>query len=120
MYAGRVVEQAATAALFASPRHHYTAGLLASVPSYRPSGSAAPAPSEGGRPRLREIAGMVPPLHQLPTGCKFAERCPAAAERCRAEEPALAPVPGDADAAPRLVRCHFPVAATPAAAEATP
>jgi oligopeptide/dipeptide ABC transporter ATP-binding protein len=92
MYAGRVVERAATDALFAAPRHHYTVGLLRSVPAY---GAA-----EHGR--LTEIKGMVPALWALPKGCKFADRCPAAQDKCRAEEPPLAPL-GDA-----LVRCWFP------------
>jgi peptide/nickel transport system ATP-binding protein len=100
MYAGRVVERAATATLFASPRHHYTAGLLRSVPSY---GESAPAAE---RTRLQEIKGMVPSLWELPKGCKFAERCPAAQERCCAEEPALVQLGASA------VRCHFPLAET--------
>jgi len=90
MYAGRVVERAPTKALFAAPRHHYTAGLLRSIPGRDPG-------------RLQEIPGMVPSLHELPAGCKFADRCPAVRERCRAEEPALVQL-GDA-----RVRCHFPV-----------
>ena len=101
MYAGRVVERAATATLFAAPRHHYTAGLLRSVPSY--DGGA-----EHGR--LQEIAGMVPSLWELPKGCKFADRCPAVQPRCREEEPALVALGAS------LVRCHFPLAAPPEAA----
>jgi oligopeptide/dipeptide ABC transporter ATP-binding protein len=96
MYAGRVVERAATAALFATPRHPYTAGLLASVPR-----DAAGPPQR----RLREIPGMVPSLHQLPRGCKFQDRCPLVHGRCREEEPPLAPVGSS------LVRCHSPLEA---------
>jgi peptide/nickel transport system ATP-binding protein len=51
MYAGRVVEQAPTAALFARPRHHYTAGLLRSVPSYQPAGAAPRRPTATARRR---------------------------------------------------------------------
>jgi oligopeptide/dipeptide ABC transporter ATP-binding protein len=100
MYAGRVVERAPARVLFAAPRHHYTAGLLRSVPSFDEQGHDA---TDKGR--LNEIPGMVPPLHALPKGCKFQERCPAVQERCRAEEPALTPLGGS------QVRCHFPVAA---------
>ncbi len=95
MYAGRVVEQAPTDVLFASPGHHYTAGLLRSVPSHG---------GDGVRPdRLREIPGVVPALTDLPDGCKFHDRCPAATARCREAEPALV-ARGQS-----LIRCHFPV-----------
>jgi peptide/nickel transport system ATP-binding protein len=93
MYAGRIVERAATGALFAAPRHHYTAGLLRSIPAY----------DTEAHTRLREIRGMVPALHELPAGCKFVDRCPAAQDRCRAEEPALVPLGAS------HVRCHFPL-----------
>jgi peptide/nickel transport system ATP-binding protein len=93
MYAGRVVERADTATLFASPRHHYTAGLLKSVPAYG---------VEGSQERLSEIKGMVPSLAELPAGCKFVDRCPAAQDRCRAEEPALVQLGAS------RARCHFP------------
>jgi peptide/nickel transport system ATP-binding protein len=94
MYAGRVVERAPTAALFAHPRHHYTAGLLRSVPSYD---------DDTPKTRLQEIPGMVPALHELPVGCKFADRCPRVEGKCREVEPDLVPL-GDS-----LVRCHFPL-----------
>jgi oligopeptide/dipeptide ABC transporter ATP-binding protein len=92
MYAGRIVERASAVDLFASPRHHYTAGLLRSVPSFG-----------GERTRLVEIPGMVPSLFELPKGCKFVDRCPAAEDLCRREEPALVQL-GTA-----RVRCHFPL-----------
>ncbi len=91
MYAGRIVERATTATLFATPRHHYTVGLLRSVPGH-----------EG---RLVEIKGMVPSLAELPKGCKFVDRCLAAQDRCRAEEPALVQLGAS------HVRCHYPVPA---------
>jgi peptide/nickel transport system ATP-binding protein len=92
MYAGRVVERASAETLFAAPRHHYTAGLIRSIAS-------------GDEDRLVEIKGMVPALHELPKGCKFADRCPRVEERCRAEEPALVPLGAS------YVRCHFPLEA---------
>ena len=99
MYAGRVVERAETAELFARPQHHYTAGLLRSVPSYHAAGEAA----VGEHARLREIKGMVPALHELPVGCKFADRCGAADELCERKEPELVQIGGS------LVRCHHPI-----------
>ncbi len=64
MYAGRIVEEAPVADLFANPRHPYTRGLMASMP--------------GGAPgtRLQAIQGSVPPLGELPPGCSFTPRCP--------------------------------------------
>jgi peptide/nickel transport system ATP-binding protein len=109
MYAGRVVERAVTADLFETPRHHYTAGLLRSVP--RPN-DAATSPYRDNlgkivkRTRLEEIKGMVPSLQDLPDGCKFQDRCPAVAQKCRDEEPALVQLGAN------HVRCHFPVGAT--------
>jgi len=97
MYAGRIVERARTEVLFAGPRHHYTAGLLRSVPSYG-EGTAV-----GERARLVEIKGMVPSLSELPAGCKFVDRCPAAEALCRAEEPPLIQLGAS------QVRCHFPL-----------
>ncbi len=72
MYAGRIVEQADTKALFASPLHPYTRGLLASIPR----------PGETKRTRLRTIAGSVPRLGDLPKGCAFMPRCDIATGQC--------------------------------------
>ncbi len=102
MYAGRVVERARAAELFAQPRHPYTAGLLRSVPAF----GAPSLETAGVRRRLQEIPGLVPRLDQLPPGCRFADRCPRVQERCRKEEPELLP---DAVSPERLVRCFFPV-----------
>ncbi|NPC55816.1 ABC transporter ATP-binding protein [Caenimonas soli] len=79
MYAGRIVEENAVGALVASPRHPYTAGLLASA-----IGTAS-----RGRP-LPTVGGSPPDLSALPPGCAFAQRCGAARARCRAELPPLA------------------------------
>ena len=79
MYAGRLVEQAGTRALFARPAHPYTCGLLDSVPTLT------------GDPRasLHAIQGQPPDLAQLPAGCAFAPRCGLVTDRCRAESPLL-------------------------------
>ncbi|MCC8179984.1 MAG: ABC transporter ATP-binding protein [Planctomycetes bacterium] len=91
MYAGRIVETAAVADLFASPLHPYTVGLLASVPRLA-----------GGGDRLSTIAGSVPPLGRRPAGCKFADRCPLAQPVCIEIDPPLEDKGGG-----RLAACHF-------------
>jgi peptide/nickel transport system ATP-binding protein len=83
MYAGRKVEEAAVRALFRHPRHPYTRGLLASVPRLDRAAQAGP------RPRLMEIAGMVPSLKEMPQGCTFAARCGFASDVCREAYPPL-------------------------------
>jgi peptide/nickel transport system ATP-binding protein/oligopeptide transport system ATP-binding protein len=78
MYAGRIVESAGVQEVFRSPLHPYTRGLFQSIPRI------------GRRvDNLPEIPGSVPNLLNLPTGCKFANRCPEVMKRCRAEEPPL-------------------------------
>ncbi len=97
MYAGRIVERSSTETLFAAPRHHYTAGLLRSVPSYGDGTEVAE------HHRLVEIKGMVPSLHALPKGCKFADRCGAVEALCRTDEPPLVQLGAS------WVRCHYPL-----------
>jgi oligopeptide/dipeptide ABC transporter ATP-binding protein len=99
MYAGRVVEEAPAAALFARPHHPYTSGLLRSIPRLGERASE-------GRRRLQEIPGLVPRLDQLPRGCRFQDRCSRVEPRCREEEPELTPVGPDAAC---KVRCFFPI-----------
>jgi peptide/nickel transport system ATP-binding protein len=82
MYAGRKVEEADVETLFASPRHPYTRGLMASIPSLPSLSTNADAP-------LVEIPGMVPSLTDLPKGCAFAPRCGLAMARCHEEYPPL-------------------------------
>ena len=83
MYAGRIVEEADAAALFARPLHPYTAGLLAALPEMT-----------GPRRRLSAIPGGVPEPGRLPPGCAYAPRCPAAIDACDAAVPALKAVAG--------------------------
>jgi peptide/nickel transport system ATP-binding protein len=105
MYAGQVVERAPAKTLFLAPRHPYTHGLLRSIPSFDLSADG----EVGGR--LTEIPGVVPRLSELPSGCRFAERCDRVQPKCRAEAPPLVPssqlVSGDGP--DRLVRCFFPI-----------
>jgi peptide/nickel transport system ATP-binding protein len=82
MYAGKKIEEADVETLFARPRHPYTRGLMASIPS-------VPAPGIDAAARLVEIPGMVPSLTRLPQGCAFAPRCGLAIARCREEYPPL-------------------------------
>src|SRR5262245_65995896 len=79
IYAGRIVEMAPVANLFARPIHPYTRGLLQCLPH----------PSRFGRP-LASIQGVPPDLRQSTAGCRFAPRCAHAVPACRREEPGLA------------------------------
>ncbi len=78
MYLGRVVERASVRALFDSPQHPYTVGLLGSMPRM-----------DVRRARLAAIEGQVPDPRHRPPGCAFADRCPFVVARCRAESPPL-------------------------------
>jgi oligopeptide/dipeptide ABC transporter ATP-binding protein len=95
MYAGKVVEEGATAAIFEDPKHPYTRGLLKSIPKL---GERA----RSGRRRLQEITGIVPSLYELPAGCRFYPRCPQAMEVCNQSIPALIEVGGS-----HRVRCFL-------------
>ena len=83
MYAGRTVEEADTARLYADPQHPYTRGLLATIPRL---GSSLTSDAPG---RLTEIPGQVPNLSTFFVGCPFAERCGEATEICRTVPPAF-------------------------------
>jgi peptide/nickel transport system ATP-binding protein len=83
MYAGRLVERADAAALFRSPRHPYTLGLLSSFPALH-----------GPRRHMTGIPGSPPDLRLLPVGCVFHPRCEFVMDRCRTQAPPLASAPG--------------------------
>ena len=84
MYAGEKVEEARSEALFETPGHPYTKGLLGSIPHLD---EAAVMGAE--RKRLTEIKGLVPSLARLPKGCAFAPRCAFASDHCREVKPTL-------------------------------
>ncbi|SJZ86784.1 peptide/nickel transport system ATP-binding protein [Enhydrobacter aerosaccus] len=94
MYAGRIVESRPADAIFATPSHPYTQGLVDSLPRLGER-------SRRGRQKLREITGVVPAISSYPSGCRFNPRCPAATEVCREVAPGISPLPDDG-----LVRCH--------------
>jgi oligopeptide/dipeptide ABC transporter ATP-binding protein len=98
MYSGRVVEQAAAAALFEHPAHPYTRGLLECVPSL-----------DVELHRLAAIPGALPDPARRPPGCRFAPRCTLHIPSCDAAPPPLEG-PGPAHLA-ACIRADFPVPA---------
>ena len=96
MYAGQVVESCSTEALFESPRHPYTKGLMAGTPSASARGQ-----------RLQAIPGVVPSNPGRIKGCPFASRCSFVMDRCREEMPAKRSVSEGHQAA-----CHLLEGAT--------
>ena len=76
MYAGRIVEHGSVRDIFNNPSHPYTEALLASVPKM-----------DRDVERLFSIEGQPPPLHDLPIGCAFADRCPVVMDKCREQYP---------------------------------
>ena len=94
MYAGQVMEERTAQALFAAPAHPYTEALLSAMPE-----------RSVGQSRLNTIPGMVPGLHDRPSGCLFAPRCSYARQgRCDVR-PTLDAWQGGS------VRCHFAISA---------
>jgi peptide/nickel transport system ATP-binding protein len=84
MYLGQIVEQGETERIFEDPRHPYTRGLLAAVPSVDPARRSAAA----------RVLGDVPSPADPPPGCRFHTRCPEAFGRCSREAPDLFEVTG--------------------------
>jgi peptide/nickel transport system ATP-binding protein len=94
MYLGKVCEVAPPDELYQNTRHHYTRALVASVPIPDPE-----RPISSGF-----IQGEPPSPMNPPSGCRFRTRCPAASEKCAAEEPQLREV-----AVGHFVACHHPI-----------
>ena len=94
MYCGRIVEKAEIGVLFSHPRHPYTAGLLRSIPRV----------GQHEKEDLAVIPGMVPDLLHLPSGCRFADRCPRRQARCEESIPEL----DGGDASRARVACYDP------------
>ncbi|MCA9062297.1 MAG: ABC transporter ATP-binding protein [Planctomycetaceae bacterium] len=103
MYAGQVVETAPIHDLFHDPAHPYTKALLESIPRSGHKQAGA---------RLKTIPGLLPALSNMPTGCRFAERCEGRQPQCEAQLPELREFCGI-----RSVRCHFPVSSATVASE---
>jgi peptide/nickel transport system ATP-binding protein len=104
MYAGKIVEEAATSTLFKRMRHRYTEALVEAIPRLDQETSA----------ELYSIPGLPPDLANPPSGCRFAARCRYDTEICHTDEPALVEhEPGHRYA------CHHPagIGSTPAPAE---
>jgi peptide/nickel transport system ATP-binding protein len=76
MYAGRIVERAPAATLFADAQHPYTLALLAAMPHL-----------DGHAERLEPIPGRMPPPWEATAGCRFAPRCPFADAICSEQPP---------------------------------
>ena len=89
MYAGQIVEKGPVEAIFNTPQHPYTVGLLGSLPRL-----------EKRQGRLAAIEGSVPDMTKPQTGCRFAERCPFAVAQCRSQN-----VPLQAVSATQSSRC---------------
>jgi peptide/nickel transport system ATP-binding protein len=96
LYAGRKVEEASVADIFADPKHPYTQGLMGAIPKL---GSSLDQPE---RSKLAEIPGLVPSLREPIVGCAFAERCPHAMGVCREIAPAV-----ELKAPGHFVACHY-------------
>ncbi len=92
MYAGQVVEEGAIPEIFRTPKHPYTAALLAALPEHN-----------HGAEKLNALPGVVPGQYDRPTGCLLSPRCPFVFDRCHEQRPAIS------DVQQRLVRCHTPL-----------
>ena len=96
MYGGKLVEKASTRELFRNMKMPYTEALLQSIPKIE----------DPSHTRLNAIAGRPPDLVHPPVGCRFAPRCPYAADKCQTEEPPLIATEEDPT---HLYACWYPV-----------
>lgn len=94
MYLGKLVEIGTTDAVYGTPAHPYTAGLLAAIPD----------PEAPGLPAVARVRGELPSPIDPPSGCRFRTRCPLATELCATTEPVL-----EAVGTTHQVACHFPL-----------
>lgn len=89
MYAGQIVEEAPVHEIFARPAHPYTRALFSAIPRM-----------DRAEQTLAAIPGRVPPLDDMPRGCRFAPRCSLRRSGCEAPQVLAAAAPG------HLARCH--------------
>jgi peptide/nickel transport system ATP-binding protein len=97
MYLGKLVETGTADDIYERAVHHYTAGLIATIPE--------PDPDRERSKTVVPIKGELPSAVNPPSGCRFRTRCPAAGEICAVEEPPLRTF----GAGGHLAACHFPL-----------
>jgi peptide/nickel transport system ATP-binding protein len=96
MYLGKMVETGSADDIYRRPVHHYTAGLIATIPE--------PDPDKERAKKVVPITGELPSAVHPPSGCRFRTRCPAAGPICAEEEPPLRAFgPG------HVAACHLPL-----------
>ena len=107
MYLGKLVEIGPAAEVYRAPRHHYTQGLISTIPVADPVMEKAKAKAA--------VRGELPSAIDPPSGCRFRTRCPFAQQICTDEEPVLTVAPIDegptsgASAIEHRFACHFPL-----------
>lgn len=89
MYCGSIVEQGTIEDIFSAPSHPYTRGLMECIPQL-----------DKDEKSLYNIPGIVPPLYNIPKGCRFADRCRLCSNECKEKMPDFTTISGD-----HIVRC---------------
>ena len=105
MYLGKLVEIGPADDIYTRPRHHYTHGLIGTIPVADPV-------VERSKAKLG-VSGELPSAVDPPSGCRFRTRCPAAQDICARVEPPLTPVAERTGAGSHAVACHFPLVPEP-------